>query len=108
RNGHIKIFSKSFYYRLFDDINIGEDLLNKRIESLRKHEKMLYDSKMMIVKFFLDVDQKEQKDRIKELEESNRKSFYISKEDKKENENYEAYKDHFEKVLNATNFETSP
>ena len=108
RNGHIKIFSKSFYYRLFDDINIGEDLLNKRIESLRKHEKMFYDSKMIIVKFFLDVDEKEQKKRIEELEKSNRKSFYISKEDKKENDNYEAYKDHFEKVLNATNFETSP
>lgn len=51
---------------------------------------------------------KEQKERIEELKRSNRKSFYISKEDKKENENYEAYKAHFEKVLNATDFETSP
>ena len=108
RNGHIKIFAKSFYYKLFENIDIKEDLLNERIESLRKHEKMLYDSKMIIVKFFLDVDQKDQKERIEELKKSNRKSFYISKEDKKENENYEAYKAHFEKVLNATNFETSP
>lgn len=108
QNGHIKIFAKSFYFKLFDDLDMDEESLNLRIESMKNHEKMLYDSKMIIVKIFLNIDEKTQKERMEILEKSNRKSFYISSEDKKQNKNYEAYKKNFEKILNATDFPTSP
>lgn len=108
QNGHIKIFAQSFYYKLFNDLDIDEESLSLRIESMKKHEKMLYDSKMIIVKIFLNIDQKTQEERMRVSEKSTSGHFYISSVDKKQNKNYEAYKKNFEKILNATNFPTSP
>ena len=48
KNGHIKIFARSFYYKLFEDLKIKDDDLEQRISSIKKHEKMLYDSGMIL------------------------------------------------------------
>lgn len=108
QKGHIKIFDRSFYYKLFENLAWDEERLNHKIESLEKMEKMLYDDQTIIIKFFMNVSQEVQAKRIKDLEGSNKKSFYLSRNDKEQNENFKDYKKHFEKILEKTNFNYSP
>lgn len=108
KKGHIKVFDRSFYYKLFDDINVNDKDLENRIQSLKKVEKMLYDDQTIIIKLFLNVSEDEQKKRIKELENSKQKSFYLTQSDKDQNKNYKEYQKHFENILEKTNFDFSP
>ena len=108
KKGHVKIFDRSFYYKLFDDIKISEKDLEKQIQSLEKIERMLYDDETIIIKFFLNVSEKEQKNRIDQMKDSKQKSFYLTKSDIEQNKNYKKYKKHFENVLEKTNFDFSP
>lgn len=106
--GHIKIFDRSFYYKLFEKIKLDEKKLNKRIESITSIEKALYDDQTIILKFFLDIDKNEQKKRIEELENSIKEDFYIDGLDKDQQKKYDAYQKHFKKMLDMTNTKCSP
>ena len=108
KKGHIKIFDRSFYYKLFDNTDISNEELKNQIQSLEKIEKMLYDDETIIIKFFLNVSEDEQKERIKELKDSKQKSFYLTKADIEQNKNYKKYQKHFENILEMTNFDFSP
>ncbi|MDY6066049.1 MAG: hypothetical protein SPI59_06995 [Finegoldia sp.] len=108
KKGHIKIFDRSIYYKLFDNPDIGDKELDRKVSSLEKMEKMLYDDQTIIVKIFLNVSKKEQKKRIDNLKDSKQRSFYLSQSDKNQNENYKEYKSHFEKILEASSFKFSP
>lgn len=108
KKGYVKIFDRSFYYELMDDLKIKDEDLEKKINSIKDIEEMLYDDKTVIVKLFLNVDEKTQKNTIKELEKSELKSFYVDNHDIEQNENYDKYKEHFEKILELTNFENTP
>ena len=108
KKGHIKIFDRSFYYKLFDDVKISSKDLNAKIRSLEKIEKMLYDDQTIIIKLFLSVSEDEQKKRIDDLKKSNQKSFYLTQSDIEQNKDYKKYKKHFENVLEKTNFSFSP
>ena len=107
KKGHIKVYDRSFYYKLFDDLDIKGEDLEEKINLIEKFEKMIYDDQTIIIKFFLNVSEKEQKNRIKELEERNSKGFYISSNDKDQNKNYKDYQKHFEKILDLSNFDFS-
>lgn len=108
KKGHIKIFDRSLYYRILDDLDLKGEDLNKKIKSMEKMEKMLYDDQTIIIKFFLNVSEDEQKKRIDKLEDSKEQSFYITRNDKVQNEKYKDYQKHFENVLEKTNFSFSP
>lgn len=108
KKGHFKIFDRSIYYKLFQDLEWDETYLDEKIDSLEKMEKMLYDDGTIIIKIFMNVSEEIQKKRIEDLKDTNRTSFYLSGQDSKENENYDEYKTHFEKILDATNFDFSP
>lgn len=108
KKGHIKIFDRSLYYRILDDLDLKGEDLNKKIGSMEKIEKMLYDDQTIIIKFFLNVSEDEQKKRIDKLEDSKEQSFYLTRNDKVQNENYKDYQKHFENVLEKTNFSFSP
>lgn len=108
KKGHVKVFDRSFYYELMDNIDIEDEELHKKIDSIKGIEKTLYDDKTIIIKFFLDVSKEEQKSRIKDMKNSELRSFYIDVHDIDQNANYEDYKKHFERVLKLTNFRYTP
>lgn len=105
--GHIKVYDRSFYYKLFDDLDIKEDDLREKIDLVEKFERMIYDDQTIIIKIFLNVSEDEQKNRIKELEGTDAKSFYITRSDKVQNEKYEDFQKYFENVLELSNFDFS-
>ncbi len=108
KKGHVKVFDRSFYYELMDNINIDGRELSKKIDSIKGIEKILYDDKTIILKFFLDVSKEVQKDRINEMKNSELRSFYIDVHDIDQNENYKSYRKHFEHILQLTNFKYAP
>ncbi|MSS77865.1 hypothetical protein FYJ26_05455 [Anaerococcus sp. WCA-380-WT-2B] len=108
KKGHIKIFDRSFYYKLFEKKNFDGKKLKKRIDSIKSIEKALYDDQTIILKFFLNVDKEEQKKRIEKLEDSVKEDFYLDGLDWDQQENYKEYEKHFSKMLEMTDLSYSP
>ena len=108
KKGYIKIFDRSFYYKIFENLKLSNKEIKARISSIKNTEKALYDDQTIIIKFFLNVDKDEQKARIKDLKESVKKDFYIDGFDKDQQKHYEYYEKHFKKLLDATNFSYAP
>ncbi len=102
--GKIKIFDRSFYYKIFEKKNLSDKQIQKRIDSIKSIEKALFDDQTIILKFFLNVDKKEQAKRIEKLENSFKEDFYIDGLDLDQQKNYEDYEKHFKKILDATDF----
>ena len=102
--GRIKIFDRSFYYKIFEKKNLSDKQIQKRIDSIKSIEKALFDDQTIILKFFLNVDKKEQAKRIEKLEDSYKEDFYIDGLDLDQQKNYEDYEKHFKKILDATDF----
>ena len=108
KKGNIKIFDRSFYYKLFENLDLSDKEIEARISSIKNTEKALFDDQTIIIKFFLNVDKDEQKSRIKDLKDSIKKDFYIDGLDKDQEKRYEAYEKHFKKLLEATDFPYAP
>lgn len=106
--GNIKIFDRSFYYKLFENLNLDDKEIKSRIDSIKNTEKALYDDQTIIIKFFLNVDKKEQKARIKDLENSVKEDFYLDGLDEDQQDHYGDYEKHFKKLLKATDFPYAP
>ena len=107
QKGRIKIFDRSFYYKIFEKKNLSDKQIKKRIDSIKSIEKALFDDQTIILKFFLNIDKKEQKKRIEKLEDSFKEDFYIDGLDLDEQKNYKDYEKHFKKTLEATDFSYS-
>lgn len=108
KKGNIKIFDRSFYYKLFEKLDLSDKKIENRINSIKLTEKALYDDQTIIIKFFLNVDKNEQAKRIKDLKNSVKKDFYIAGMDRDQQKHYEDYEDHFKKLLEATDFPYAP
>ena len=102
--GKIKIFDRSFYYKIFEKKNLSDKQIQKRIDSIKSIEKALFDDQTIILKFFLNIDKKEQEKRIEKLENSFKEDFYIDGLDLDQQKNYEDYEKHFKKTLDASDF----
>ena len=108
KKGNIKIFDRSFYYKIFENLDLSDKKIKARISSIKNTEKALYDDQTIIIKFFLNVDKDVQKSRIKDLKESVKKDFYINGVDRDQQKNYEDYEKHFKKLLEETDFPYAP
>lgn len=102
---HIKIFTDSYYYDVFDNLDYSEDEIDARIEEIENMEKMLLDNKAIIIKIFLSIEEDVQEKRIADIKDSVKKSFYIKSIDKIQSSNYKSYKKHFEKILEKSSFD---
>lgn len=102
--GKIKIFDRSFYYKLFEKKSLSDKKIEQRIDSIKSIEKALFDDQTIILKFFLNIDKKEQEKRIKKLEHSIMEDFYIDGLDLDQQKNYKDYEKHFKRMLDSTDF----
>lgn len=102
---HIKIFTHSYYFDLFDKIDYKEYELESRISEIRNLEKMLSDNNTIIIKIFLDIDQDVQEQRIKDLKDSVKRPFYIDSIDKTQSQNYKDYEKNFSKILSMSSYD---
>lgn len=79
-----------------------------RIESVRNFERQLTDNGYLVLKFFMQIEKKEQKEREQDLLESKDTKWRVSLFDQWENTHYKKCKKAFSKYMSDTNASSAP
>ncbi len=106
--GDFAIFDRSSYYHMMNDLSLGKSELEQQIAYIHDAEKMLYDDGTIILKFFLNIIQKTQKERISDLVSDDNRKFLVTKNDTSQNKHYQKYQEHFSQILNLSHFDFAP
>lgn len=109
--GHIAIFDRSWYLDVSTNLidNVGE--FEEKIESydeINVFEKHLTDEGYVIVKFFLHISKKEQKERFEKLIKNKSTTWRVTEKDLKHNKDYEKHYKAFDVMINQTNTVNAP
>ena len=81
---------------------------SSRIESIRRFERQLTDNGYLVLKFFMHIDQEEQKKREERLLEHKDTRWRVSEFDRWENAHYKKCVKVFSRYMSDTNASTSP
>lgn len=106
KEGKILILDKGWYSDIISDTyndGLTEDEIKSRIESVNTFERQLADSKILILKFFLHISKKKQREHFDEILADESTLWRISKKDLKQNEKYQKYFKRIDDVLLKTN-----
>jgi PPK2 family polyphosphate:nucleotide phosphotransferase len=110
-NGQIMVFNRSHYENLLVvrvHNLVPEEVWKKRYQHINDFEHMLADEGTTIIKFFLNIDLKTQKERLLERVEDPKKQWKLSASDLPERKLWPAYMQAFEDVLSKTSTEWAP
>jgi polyphosphate:AMP phosphotransferase len=82
--GRVGIFMNAWYSealtaRLLGDID--DDRLHLRLESIRRHERMLVDEGVVLLKFWIHLSKRDQERRLERLERNPRTSWRVTRRD---------------------------
>ncbi len=88
--------------------NPGEKEYKKKIESVKRFERQLTDNGYLVLKFFFQISQKEQKKRIDVLKEDKNTKWRVSENDDWQNKHYDKCLHVFDRYLNDTNAPADP
>lgn len=80
----------------------------KRIESIKRFERQLTDNGYLVLKFFMQIDEKEQRKRIEKLMNSKETRWRVADFDWWQNEHYHKCSKIFDRYLKDTNTSTAP
>jgi len=120
--GRIGIFNRSYYEEvlvvrvhrgILDAQKIptrlkGKDVWKDRYEDINSVERYLSRNGVVILKFFLHVSKKEQKERFLERIDTPEKNWKFSLEDVKERDRWNEYMEAYEDMINATSTRWAP
>lgn len=87
---------------------LEEKEYKKKIESVKRFERQLTDNGYLVMKFFFQISQKEQKKRIDALKEDKNTKWRVSGKDDWQNKHYEKCMNVFDRYLNDTNAPADP
>lgn len=109
--GRIALYDSSWYRRVLNDRfdqKTGEAKVLEAFDSILAFERQLTDGGIVLIKFFLDIDKKEQKKRFKKLLESEDTAWRVSRQDLKRNEEFERYQKMNEEMILRTDTDYAP
>ena len=109
--GKFRFFDTCWMEEVTDGVlsgKLSEADYESRIHSINTIERQLTDNGYLVMKFFFQIDKKEQKKRLKKLEESKNTSWRVNQEDLLENKNYDICLSVYDQYLSDTNRSTSP
>ncbi len=109
--GEVAIFDRSWYGRVL--VERVEGLIEKKrwsqaYNDIVSFERALADDRYVIVKFFLHIDKKEQKERFKKLESDSSTAWHVEPEDWEHHKKYDEYLLATEDMLERTESEWGP
>lgn len=102
--GEISILDRSWYRDLFQGNEFEED----EVSAINTFERQLCDDGYLVLKFFLHIGQKEQRQRLTALADKKSTAWRVNKGDWAQNRKYETYFDHFNGALSATSPQWAP
>ena len=110
-NNRIAIYDRSWYQKVTVDV-FEKEIVKQDIpiymEEIRCFEKQLVDNHTCMLKFFLHINQKEQKKRMKKLVSDSRTKWRVTKHDWKKNKKFDSYWKLVEEVILATDQKEAP
>lgn len=109
--GRIAVYDSSWYRKVITDRfdkKISKSKLAEAYESICSFEKQLTDDNILLIKFFLCIDKKEQKKRFEKLLSKQDTSWRVDKHDIKRNAQYERYEKLNEEMLQKTDTDYAP
>ena len=119
--GRIGIFNRSHYeevlvvrvhdlikYQKVPDKFKNSNIWKQRYEQINNFERYLYENGVVILKFFLHVSKKEQKERFLKRIENPAKNWKFSAGDIKERKFWDEYKKAYQEAISATSKKHSP
>ncbi|MCI9274108.1 MAG: polyphosphate:AMP phosphotransferase [Clostridiales bacterium] len=109
--GQIALFDRSWYQELYIaqvEQGISDRERERRTESIRTMERQLTDEGAVIVKFFLHISQKEQRQRFEALADSKNTSRRVTDRDWKRNKQYDLYYQAADGMLRDTDSHRAP
>ncbi|MBO6215934.1 MAG: phosphate--AMP phosphotransferase, partial [Lachnospiraceae bacterium] len=110
-NGTMSVMDRSWYQevsnlRIEDDI---DELTNIRhMNEINNFERGLTDNGYVIIKFFLHISKKEQKERLEKLKSKKSTAWRVTSSDEKSVKEYDRYYDVYEQMLEYTNTTYAP
>ncbi len=120
--GRIGIFNRSYYEdvlvvrvhpQILDHCKLppgkrGQTFWQERFDDINRFERHLERNGTLILKFFLNLSKKEQKQRFVERLDNPDKNWKFSLADLKEREHWDAYQDAFQEMLRHTSTKWAP
>ncbi len=110
-NGQIAIFDRSWYRDVSTACMENSAALDKRKEGyarIARFERLLFDGGTVIIKLFLLISKKEQKKRLKALEEDKATRWRVTEDDWQQNKRYDEYYELLDHMLEACDFDFAP
>jgi polyphosphate kinase 2 (PPK2 family) len=110
-DGHVAIFDHSWYGRVL--VERVEKLVKKKVwqrsyEQINEFERWLADDGQVLVKFWLHISKKEQRRRLKEMEQDAFQKWKVSAEDWRRNRRYDDWAVAVESMLAKTDTPHAP
>ncbi|MBR6329477.1 MAG: polyphosphate:AMP phosphotransferase [Lachnospiraceae bacterium] len=80
-----------------------DETYHRQLTSIKRFERTLSDNGYLVVKFFFNISEKEQKKRLEALEEDSSTRWRVEKWDRWQNKHYDKCVDVYDEYLEATN-----
>lgn len=111
REGQMTIFNRSHY----EDVLVArvhglveEEVWRRRYDQINDFERMLAESGVLIMKFYLHISKQEQKERLLAREQDSTKYWKLSVGDWQERERWEQYTEAYEEALSRCSTNHAP
>ena len=95
QNGNFRFMDGGYMQATINDCfynDLSKSEYKQRIKSLNNYERSLVNNGYVIIKMFLDISEKEQKERLTDLIDSKKHSWRVTSKDILQNANYKAWK----------------
>lgn len=106
--GDFAVFDRSHYHQVKMNADQSKEEIDKQLEHLLDVEDTLMNDGMIILKFFLNITEETQTERLKVLEKDEDRDFLVDDFDRKENKNFKKYFKHYDYILEETNTFRAP
>ncbi len=109
--GKFQFFDTCWMEEIVDGVLKGEmddETYATRVHSINVMERQLCDNGYLVVKFFMNISQKEQKERMGKLLDNKNTRWRVTDEDIKQNKHYDEIQEVYDKYLNDTNQSRTP
>jgi polyphosphate kinase 2 (PPK2 family) len=110
-DGHIALFDHSWYGRvLVERVEryVKRKVWSRAFEQINEFERWLTDDGQVVVKLFFHISQKEQRRRLKAIEDDPREHWRVAKEDWRRNKHYDEWLVAIEDMLARTDTPHAP
>lgn len=109
--GILSVLDRSWYQEVSIarlEKNLDDQAARRRMDEINTFERQLTDGGTLILKFFLHITQKEQRERFERLSSSKDTAWRVTESDRRRNRQYDKYFNVFDEMLGYTNTEYAP